>query len=130
MAIVDPKFKWGTEIEYNFIKVCNDEGSNSFKDKVNKFSSENQEVSKWLKINTEKASFPLGEDCYDIEAIMGVFEGVDTENFMKTCDFFQTVLECIYETKKFNCIDPKINTDMKVNDTSLFTFHGKPQLTI
>ena len=49
------KIKWGTEIEYNLIKVCND-SSIIFKDKINKFLPKNEEVSKWLKINTEKTS--------------------------------------------------------------------------
>ena len=55
MASFEQQINWGTEIEYNLIKVCND-GSVIFKDKVNKFLSENKKVSKWLKINTEKTS--------------------------------------------------------------------------
>ena len=127
------KIKWGTEIEYNLIKVCND-GSIIFKDKINKFLPKNEEVSKWLKINTEKTSTVKDKekkvlDCYDIEAIFGVFEGVDTEDFIKACDFFQTVLDCIQKTRNFNCINYEITKEMILYKHE-FTFYGKPQLTI
>jgi hypothetical protein len=129
MAIFDPQFKWGTEIEYNLIKVCNEEGSVLFEDKVDKFLSKNKQVSEWLKINTEKAPFPIERDCYEIEAIMGVFKGEDTTNFMKTCDFFNGILECIRSEKNFKCINPDIDKEMILYDPE-FTFYGKPQLTI
>ena len=127
------KIKWGTEIEYNLIKICND-SSIIFKDKINKFLPKNEEVSKWLKINTEKTSTVKDKekkvlDCYDIEAIFGVFEGVDTEDFIKACDFFQTVLDCIQKTRNFNCINYKITKEMILYKHD-FTFYGKPQLTI
>ena len=127
------KIKWGTEIEYNLIKVCND-SSIIFKDKINKFLPKNRAISKWLKINTEKTSTVKDKekkvlDCYDIEAIFGVFEGVGTEDFIKACDFFQTVLDCIQETRNFNCINYKITKEMILYKPE-FTFYGKPQLTI
>jgi len=127
MAILDPQFKWGTEIEYNRIKVCNDEGSVLFEDKVNQYKGENA----WLKINTEKTSFPE-RDCYDIEAIMGVFKGVETTNFMETCDFFYGILECIGLKKNFKCINPGIDKEIEFYTTEgkKDTFYGKPQLTI
>jgi hypothetical protein len=133
MAIFDPQFKWGTEIEYNLIKVCN-EGSVLFKDKVDMFLSENKQVSEWLKISTEETSTEKDyegkvKDCYDIEAIMGVFEGVDTTNFMKTCDFFNGILECIRSEQDFKCINPDIDKEMILYEPE-FAFYGKPQLTI
>ena len=38
------KIKWGTEIEYNLIKICND-SSIIFKDKINKFLPKNKPIS-------------------------------------------------------------------------------------